>query len=231
MATGNYIAYYRVSTKRQGDSGLGLEAQKESVARFLNGGDWNLVAEFVEIETGTNKKHRPELALALDVCKLYGATLIFAKWDRLSRSVEVTSKLLNSGISFVATDSEHANKTFIQLMAVMAEAEAEAISNRTKAALAAKKARGEVTGASCWKSDKGLLSPEDRERGQALAVEKIKADKAERWARVLPMIKRLQGEGLSLRAIAKELNKLNIPTARGGKWSAVMVSKIASNPN
>ena len=102
MATGNYIALYRVSTDKQGRSGLGIEAQKEAVARYLNGGSWNLVAEFVEVETGTNKRQRPELTKALDACKLYGATLIIAKLDRLARNVAFISALMESGVEFVA---------------------------------------------------------------------------------------------------------------------------------
>lgn len=226
MATGNYIALYRVSTDKQGRSGLGIEAQKEAVARYLNGGDWKLVSEFVEIETGTNKRQRPELTKALDACKLYGATLIIAKLDRLARNVAFISALMESGVEFVACDMPTANKFTVHVLAAVAEHEAAMISARTKAALAAKKARGEKTGASCWRSDTGLLSAEDRQRGQALAVDKIKTDKAERWARVQPIIQRLKGDGMSLRGIANEMNRLNIPTARGGKWSAVMIAKI-----
>lgn len=226
MATGNYIALYRVSTDKQGRSGLGIEAQKEAVARYLNGGDWKLVSEFVEIETGTNKRQRPELTKALDACKLYGATLIIAKLDRLARNVAFISALMESGVEFVACDMPTANKFTVHVLAAVAEHEAAMISARTKAALAAKKARGEKTGASCWRSDTGLLSAEDRQRGQALAVDKIKNDKAERWARVQPIIQRLKGDGMSLRGIANEMNRLNIPTARGGKWSAVMIAKI-----
>lgn len=226
MATGNFIAYYRVSTDKQGKSGLGLEAQREAVTRYLNGGEWKLVAEYTEIETGTSKRQRPQLAAALDACRLYGATLVFAKWDRLSRDVAVTSNLLKSGIAFVATDNAYASRTHIQMMSVFAEAEAEAISQRTKAALAAKRAKGEPTGAQCWKSDKGLLSAADRAKGQAMAAEALRADRLERWGRVAPMIRRLHGEGQSLRGIARELNRLDIPTARGREWSAVLVGKI-----
>lgn len=235
MATGNFIAYYRVSTDKQGKSGLGLEAQQAAVAAYLNGGDWKLVAEYTEVETGTSKKQRPVLAEAMAACKLYGATLIIAKLDRLARNVAFISSLMEAGVEFVACDMPTANKFTVHILAAVAEHEAAMISARTKAGLAAKKARGEATGAACWKSDSGMLSEEDRKKGQALGTESIKANKAERWSRVLPMLQRLQGEGMSFRKIAAELNRLGVPTAnkkRGGtdgecsQWSATVVSRI-----
>ena len=168
MVTGNFIAYYRVSTKKQSESGLGLEAQKSMVDKYLNGGDWKLVAEFTEIESGTRKGNdRPKLKEALTACKLYNASLVIAKLDRLYRNVFMVSKLQESGVDFVACDNPHANKSMIQMLAVFAEMEADRISQRTKEALAAKMRRGEPTGAKCWKSRTGMLSAENREKGRA----------------------------------------------------------------
>jgi DNA invertase Pin-like site-specific DNA recombinase len=145
-----FIAYHRVSTLAQGASGLGLEAQKEAVLRYLNGGHWELLAEFVEVETGKGAdalSRRPQLKLALEACKKAGATLVIAKLDRLARNVHFISGLIESGVDFVAADMPQANKVMIQMHAVMAEWERDQISARTKAALAAAKARGVILGA------------------------------------------------------------------------------------
>lgn len=145
MAQGKFVAYYRVSTARQGASGLGLDAQREAVARYLNGGEWELVGEFTETETGKGADalaKRPQLRAALELCKRRGATLIIAKLDRLARNVHFVSGLLETGCDFVAADMPQANKVMIQMHAVMAEWERDQISKRTKDALAAAKARG-----------------------------------------------------------------------------------------
>src|SRR3954471_11447089 len=141
MARGNFVAYYRVSTARQGRSGLGLEAQRRSVADFLNGGSWDLLAEFVEVESG-KADDRPQLEQALATCELSGATLVVAKLDRLSRNLAFLAKLQESGARFVAADMPEANELTIHIMAAVAQAERKAISTRTKEALAAAKARG-----------------------------------------------------------------------------------------
>jgi DNA invertase Pin-like site-specific DNA recombinase len=227
MASGNFVAYYRVSTKKQGDSGLGLEAQKEAVARHLNGGDWKLVAEFTEVESGTRKgNNRPKLKEALTACKLYGATLIIAKLDRLYRNVFMVSSLQESGVNFLCCDNPHANRSMVQMMAVFAEMEAERISQRTADALAAKKQRGEPTGASCWKSRTGILSPENQIVGRSIAATRIKEKSDVFAARVMVRIDELRAENptISLRGIAAGLE--GIPTMRGGKWSATTVKKI-----
>jgi DNA invertase Pin-like site-specific DNA recombinase len=229
MATGNYVAYYRVSTKKQGDSGLGLEAQQEMVARYLNGGNWKLVKEFTEIESGTRKgNNRPQLKEALAACKLYGATLVIAKLDRLYRNVYMVSCLQESGVEFVCCDNPHMGKSMVQVSAVFAEMEADKISQRTKEALAAKKRRGEPTGATCWKSNAGKLSADNQKKGRALAVASIKAKSAEFAERVLPKIKDIR-EGnpiITSYGIAKALDAQNIPTMRGKKWSAMAVGKL-----
>src|SRR6516162_8861224 len=145
MTSGKFVSYLRVSTDRQGRSGLGLEAQRKAVEDYLNGGNWELLAEFVEIETG-KKDDRTKLRKALHRCKVTGATLVIAKLDRLSRNFAFIAALQDSGAKFVAADMPEANETMIQFMAVIAQHERKAISARTKAALAAAKARGQKLG-------------------------------------------------------------------------------------
>jgi DNA invertase Pin-like site-specific DNA recombinase len=143
----NFIAYYRVSTKRQGLSGLGLEAQRESVAAYLASVLGKLVGEFVEVEHGTRKgNHRPQLAAALTQCRVHGATLVIAKLDRLARNVAFTSNLMESSVDFVACDYPQANRLTIHILASVAEHEAEMISARTRAALQAAKRKGTILG-------------------------------------------------------------------------------------
>lgn len=233
MATGNFVAYYRVSTKKQGDSGLGLEAQKEAVDRYLNGGDWKLVAEYRETESGTRKGNdRPELKKALEACKLYGATLVIAKLDRLYRNVFMVSSLQESGVDFVCCDNTSANKSMIQMMAVFAEMEAEKIGERTKEALAAKKLRGEPTGAQCWLSNGGLLKYADQKKGRMLAAEKIIRKSDEFAARVMVKIQELRATNpkISLRGIAAALDADSVETMKGGTWAAATVKKILERP-
>src|SRR4051812_41758138 len=141
MAQGKFVAYYRVSTTRQGQSGLGLEAQRKAVTDFLDGGHWQLVAEAVEVESG-KRSDRPKLQEALRLCRLHGATLVIAKLDRLARNVAFISNLMESGVDFVAVDFPQANRLTVHILAAVAEHEREMIAQRTKAALAAAKARG-----------------------------------------------------------------------------------------
>jgi DNA invertase Pin-like site-specific DNA recombinase len=143
--TGKFVVYYRVSTQKRGRSGLGLEAQREAVLNYLNGGNWSTAAEFTEVESG-KRSDRPEFAKALAACRLHRATLVIAKLDRLARKVHFVSNLMESGVEFVAADNPHANKLTIHILVAMAEHEAEMISDRTKKALAAAKKRGTVLG-------------------------------------------------------------------------------------
>lgn len=214
MATGNFVAYYRVSTERQGRSGLGLEGQQEAVRSYLNGGNWRLVAEIVEVESG-KRNDRPKLAEALRLCRLHGATLIIAKLDRLARNVAFVSNLMESGVEFVAVDFPQANRLTVHILAAVAEHEARAISERTKAALAAAKARGTKLG-----GDRGKLAA-IRFLGTAASA-KARGEKASARARdIAPMIRDLQAAGASLRTIAANLTARGIPTARGGSvWTA-----------
>src|SRR5215204_1797347 len=143
---GRFISYLRVSTAKQGASGLGLEAQRKAVEDFLNGGRWQLVAEVVEVESGKRDDNRPKLQTALALCRLHNATLIIAKLDRLSRDAHfllgLQKELQRAGLRFIAADMPEANELTIGIMAVVAQAERKMISERTKAAFAAAKARG-----------------------------------------------------------------------------------------
>jgi DNA invertase Pin-like site-specific DNA recombinase len=142
---GKFVAYFRVSTDRQGKSGLGLDAQREAVMDYLNGGRWTLVAEFTEVESGKNAD-RPELEKALAACKKLKAKLVIAKLDRLSRNLAFIATLMESGVEFVAVDIPQANKLTIHILAAVAQHEREMISERTKAALQAAKKRGQRLG-------------------------------------------------------------------------------------
>src|ERR1700675_3411066 len=145
MAEGKFVSYLRVSTARQGKSGLGLEAQRKAVEDFLNGGNWQVAKEFVEVESG-KKADRPELAKAFQACRLFGAKLVIAKLDRLSRDAHFLLGLEKAGVDFVAADMPNANRLTVGIMAMVAEEERRMISKRTKDALAAAKKRGTKLG-------------------------------------------------------------------------------------
>jgi DNA invertase Pin-like site-specific DNA recombinase len=216
--TGKFVAYYRVSTQKQGRSGLGLEAQRHAVAEFLDGGDWKIVAEFTEVESG-KKSDRPELARALAMCRLHGARLVIAKLDRLSRNAHFLFGLQEAGADFVAADMPNANQLTVGIMAVVAQDEARRISERTKAALQAAKKRGKVLG--------GFRGFMPTARMSKLSAEARQARSEARAADLAPIIKELQEAGkTSLRAIAAGLNERGIPTARGGEWSSPQVMRI-----
>jgi DNA invertase Pin-like site-specific DNA recombinase len=217
---GKFVSYLRVSTQRQGKSGLGLEAQREAVSGYLNGGKWSLVSEIVEVESG-KRSDRPELAKALSLCRLHRATLLVAKLDRLARNVAFISALMESGVKFVAVDLPQANELTVHIMASMAEYEAKAISARTKAALQAAKARGTVLGGLRWDINRVGA------KGRKAALQARQENAAKYQADVLPVLEQARTEGAStLREIAGYLNKKNIPTPRGGEWSAVQVMRI-----
>ena len=217
---GKFVSYLRVSTQRQGKSGLGLEAQREAVAAYLNGGRWTLVSEIVEVESG-KRSDRPELAKALSLCRLHRATLLVAKLDRLARNVAFISALMEAGVKFVAVDLPQANELTVHIMASMAEYEAKAISQRTKAALAAAKARGKALGGLRW--DITAVSAQ----GRKLALQTRQENAAKYRADILPVIQDKQAKGAAtLRQIADALNADGTPAPRGGEWSAVQVQRI-----
>jgi len=218
MAEGKFVSYLRVSTARQGRSGLGIEAQRQAVEDFLNGGNWQVVKEFVEVESG-KKGDRPQLEKAFQLCRLIGAKLVIAKLDRLSRDAHFLLGLEKAGVDFVAADMPQANRLTIGIMAVMAEHERRMISERTRAALAAAKQRGVKLG-----GDRGArLTARQRAAGVAVRQEQARS----RALDVAPIVKELQAAGReSLRAIAEGLDERGIPAARGGKWSATQVSRL-----
>jgi DNA invertase Pin-like site-specific DNA recombinase len=220
MAQGKFVAYYRVSTAKQGRSGLGLEAQQEAVRSYLNGGAWQLVDEVVEVESG-KRNDRPKLAEALRLCRLHGATLIIAKLDRLARNVAFISNLMESGVEFTAVDFPQANRLTVHILAAVAEHEAKAISTRTKDALAAAKARGTSLG-----GDRGNLPAVAKDGAKASVAARI-AKANNRASDLAPIIEELKAAGaVSLRQIAAGLNGKGIRTGRGGEWSAVQVKRV-----
>ncbi|MDR6873560.1 DNA invertase Pin-like site-specific DNA recombinase [Bosea sp. BE125] len=218
MPTGTFISYYRVSTARQGRSGLGLDAQKHAVHEYLNGGSWVLAQEFVEIESG-KRSDRPQLAAALAACRLHKATLVIAKLDRLARNVAFVSALMEAGVDFVACDLPTANRLTIHILAAVAEHEALAISERTKAALSAARARGTVLGG--YRGRPGTSADCERAR----ATQKAFAD--QRARDLAATVQTIQSEGhLSLRSIGRQLALRGIPTSRGGAWSSSQVRNM-----
>ena len=205
-----FISYLRVSTAKQGQSGLGLEAQRSAVASYQPN-----LAEYVEIESGKNND-RPQLAKALAQCKLTGATLIIAKLDRLSRDAHFLLGLQKAGVDFIAADMPQANKLTIGILAMVAEQERDMISARTKAALAATKARGTKLGGY---------------RGGPTVDGQLGADanrtKADDFAAMLaPVLAGLERQGMTLAQMAQALTEQGIQTARRGKWTPSGVRAI-----
>lgn len=206
--TAQFIAYYRVSTDRQGRSGLGLDAQREAVQRYLAGIGGNLAGEFTEVETG-KRNDRPELQKALATCRRRrGTRLVIAKLDRLSRNVAFIATMMNSNVEFIAVDNPHATRLTLHILAAVAEHEREMISIRTKAALQAAKARGTILG---------------RHGAEHLAPAHHAAAKA-RAEELRPILAELSGK--STRQIAAELTARGIPTLRGGRWQAQSVANV-----
>ncbi len=204
MADGKFVAYYRVSTAQQGHSGLGLEAQRDQVMRYLSNGGWPPLAEFTEIETGKGANaldRRPQLQAALAFARKHKATLIIAKLDRLARNVHFISGLIEQRVPIDAADMPDADITMLQIYAVMAEREARAIGERTRDALAAAKARGQVLGAN----------------GRVLA-DRNKAEAVDRLAPIAERLRAFKAEGLTLRCIADTLNADGIASPGGASW-------------
>jgi DNA invertase Pin-like site-specific DNA recombinase len=200
--------------------GLGLEAQQEAVRTYLRGGDWQLMAEVVEVESG-KKNNRPRLAEALRLCRLHGAILIIAKLDRLARNVAFISNLMESGVEFTAVDFPQANRLTVHILAAVAEHEREMISRRTKDALAAAKARGKKLGGNRGKIH--LVSKKGAEASAAVRSAKAKR----RVADIGPIVADIQASGAtSLRQIAAALNERHIKTSRGKDWTPTQVMRV-----
>jgi len=206
-----YIAYYRVSTQKQGQSGLGLEGQQAAVSAFCKP-----VESFTEVETGTNKRQRPELQRAIAACKRLGATLVIAKLDRLARNVHFVSGLMESGVEFVACDNPQANSLTIHILAAVAEDEARRISERTIAALAAYKARGGQLG------NPKNLTTEAAGKGNAANIAAAERHRMN----VLPIARKLREAGRTLEEIAETLTGRGLLTRRGKTWSPTAVARL-----
>jgi DNA invertase Pin-like site-specific DNA recombinase len=215
-----FVGYIRVSTIKQGQSGLGLEAQQEACRAFLaTVPGAKLVSEHVEVESG-KRSDRPKLAAAIADARAYGATLLIAKLDRLSRDAHFLLGLEKAGVEFICCDNPQANRLTIGVLAIVAQHEREAISQRTKAALAAAKARGTKLG-----NPKGAAHL--RGRGNMEAIAQIKRGALDHAARVAPIIDRLREEGVtSANAVARALNDRGVRSARGGEWTARSVLNV-----
>jgi len=210
-----FVAYYRVSTERQGTSGLGLDAQRQAVSSHVTTG--KLVGEFTEVESG-KKSDRVELTKALALCDRTGATLVIAKLDRLSRNLKFVVDLMDSKVDFVCCDLPQANKLTIQIMAVMAEHERECVSQRTKAALAAAKARGVLLGSARpghW---------ENRQRGPKLGSKRHK-----NCDRLVTQIQQLRDSGDTYDAVASKLNAQGWTTSTGKQWTKSGVHRVLNH--
>jgi DNA invertase Pin-like site-specific DNA recombinase len=207
--SGKFVSYYRVSTDKQGKSGLGLEAQKETVQQHLNGGRWQIV----EVESG-KRASRPQLEAALAACKKHKAKLIVAKLDRLSRNVSFLLKLIDAGVEVLFADPPELNgamgRFILTTMASVAELEAGLISERTKAALKAAKARGVRLG----RHGAEVLAPRYQEEARQRAMQ------------LEPVIRELQEKGYSRNRMATELNKRKVPTPRCGRWDHSSVRNV-----
>lgn len=220
------IAYYRVSTDKQGRSGLGLEAQKEAVSAHVNAHGCDLVGRYTEVETGKRDslENRPELRKAIAHAKRTKATLVIAKLDRLSRSVYVTAELHRSGVEFVACDNPYANRLTIQILAAVAEDEARRISQRTKDALAAYKRRGGRLGASLKQCRN--LSPKARRKGALAAAEAHRRNADDAYADIQEYMTIQREAGKSFQEIADLLNDDGQTTRRGKPWNPMQVKRV-----
>lgn len=226
MAQGKFVSYLRVSTDKQGRSGLGREAQRATVDSYLNGGRWTLVAEYVETESG-KRTDRPQLAKALAHSKAIGATVVFAKLDRLARNVDLLRSLVASDVDLVFCDLPHVppgamGRFLLTQMASVAELEAGLISERTKAALAAAKARGVKLG-----NPNGARALRGKQVGNKQAVAAVKANAGQRASNLRGIVEDMRDQGVtSVRAIAEELNRRGVLTPRGGNWHATSVARL-----
>ncbi|GAA5438121.1 MULTISPECIES: recombinase family protein [Deinococcus] len=209
------IAYYRVSTAKQGQSGLGLESQRAIITALAHARHLTITAHFTEIESG-RKKNRAQLEAALDHARRSNAILLIAKLDRLARNVAFTSALMEAGVDFIAADIPDANRMTLHVMAALAEQEAQLISERTRAALAARKARGLTLGRP------ENLTPEARALGPQVQREaaRVATQQAAAFAAVL------RERGDTLQAIATRLNHTGFRTRHGSLWSPTQVKRI-----
>ena len=217
------VPYFRVSTAKQARSGLGLEGQDATVRRFAEIHGGTVLKSYIEVETG-KRSDRPELAKAIAHARRSKATLVIAKLDRLTRNVHFLSGLMESGVKFLACDQPSANDLTIHILAAVAQDEAQRISERTKTALAAYKARGGKLGAS--RPECRNLTVEASRSGAKAAGEVARRDADDAYTDLHPIMKALRENGLSLRAIAAHLNDEGYETRRGRAWSHVQVRAV-----
>ena len=220
----NAIAYLRVSTQSQGQSGLGLEAQQTSIGAWVTSNQAQLLATYTEVESG-KRSDRPQLIKALAHARRSKATLVVAKLDRLARNVAFLSKLIEGDVPFIACDNPHANRLTLHILASVAEAEAEMISARTKAALQAYKARGGVLGG-LRPECAGNLNEAAREKGRAAGRLANRRLASESYRDLLPLILELRHQGRTLWQIAHELTRQGHTTRRGRPWNSVQVMRV-----
>ena len=209
-----FIAYYRVSTKKQGKSGLGLEAQKDTIMKYITSTNGELIKEFTEVESGKNR-NRPQLMKAVELSAKEKAILIVAKLDRLSRDAEFSLAISNKAYEIVCCDFPSGNKMVFGILSVIAEYERTLISNRTKQAWEMKKARGYIHPA-------GVFSEETRIKG--VQARKKKAFTSDRYRQAKAMAQAMKGQ--TLKAIADELNSLNYRTSMGKEYRAETVRRL-----
>lgn len=221
------IGYLRVSTAKQGESGLGMEGQRTAVEAFALQNGSRVAGWYTEVESG-KRADRPELARALGHAKRSKATLVVAKLDRLARNVRFLATVMDSGANFVACDNPQANRLTLHILAAVAEAEAKAISDRTKAALTAAKARGTLLGSARpghWDGREGARLA-GAKAGAVAAAKARRESASDAYADLVPFVAKLKGEGLSLRTIAGRLNDEGHTTRRGRPWNPVQVSRV-----
>ncbi len=213
-----YIAYYRVSRKEQGISGLGLSAQRSSVQKYVSGQEGIILNEYTEIETGTSKRQRVEIHKAIKQAKNENAVLIIAKLDRLARNVNFVSSLMDAGIEFLAVDMPSANNFTIHIFSALAEQEAMLISSRTKLALGELRKKGVVLG-----NPKNLT---DDARNKGVQTIKENAINNDRNRQAQSVITSCKEKGMSYRQIAEYLNELNFKTRYGNQFMAPTVHQL-----
>ena len=221
----NIVAYYRVSTQKQGNSGLGLEAQRKAVHNYAKSMGCDVIEEYEEVESGKGHFNRPQLQGALEYCELTGAKLVIAKLDRLSRNVAFLANLMESGVKFIACDNPQANELTIHILAAVAEAERKAISERTKVALAAAKARGVVLGNPRLDEARAKRKNGDDMSAATAARQKKSKERALKVTKAITLAKSFGAT--TLQQVANYLNeRTSIRTARGCDWTSIAVSRV-----
>jgi len=212
--TGKFVAYFRVSTTKQGIDGLGMDAQRNAIRNYLNGGDWKLLGEFAEVESG-KRKDRPELIKAVALCRKEGATLLIAKLDRLARNAAFLLNLRDSGVDFIATDMPHADKFTVGIMALVAEKERDLISQRTRDGLASARRRGIKLG-------------NPRPAKALIAAHRVNTERADAYASsMMTVVHEIRAAHVStLRGIAQCLNARGFKTPNGKMFKPQSVKNL-----